>query len=185
MLTEDEIIDGCLKNDRKMQKALYERFSRRMYSICLRYAKEKSEADDILQDAFLKVYAKIHQFSREHSFEGWMKRIMVNTALSHYKQNLKYYYQQDIEEIKESESPSFQFNDEEFTKEELMKVVQELSDGYRMVFNMYAIEGYKHKEIAEIMGVDIATSKSQFHRARMVIQKKLFEISKEKIENVG
>ncbi|MBK8806411.1 MAG: sigma-70 family RNA polymerase sigma factor [Bacteroidales bacterium] len=184
MITENEIIEGCLKNDRKMQKVLYERFSSRMYSICLRYAKDKAEADDILQEGFLKIFTKIHQFSREHSFEGWMKRIFVNTSITNYRQNTKYYEQLDVEEIRESDITSFHVDDAEFTKEELLNVVKELSEGYKMVFNLFAIEGYKHREIAEILGIDIATSKSQFHRARKIIQTKLMELSKEKIQNV-
>jgi len=180
MLEEKELIDGCIKNDRSKQKVLYEQYAPKLYVICLRYAKDRAEADDILQDGFLKIYTKMHQFSREHSFEGWMKRIMVNTAITHYNQNLKHYYQKEIEEINETEIDSFDAGDSEFTKEELLNVIQTLAEGYRVVFNLYAIEGYKHKEIAEMLGIDVATSKSQFHRARKIIQDKLFKLSREK-----
>jgi len=181
MISDDEIINGCIKNDRKMQKELYQKYSPRMYAICLRYAKSKEEAQDVLQEGFLKIYSKINQFSREHSFEGWLKRIFVNTAITHYKLNLKHYYQDDIDNVRETESIHFNVYDSEFSSEELMEVVDSLSEGYKMVFNLFAIEGFKHKEIADMLGIDEATSKSQFHRARKLIQKKLFYLSEERI----
>lgn len=181
MMDLDYIIDGCLKRDRKTQKELYNRYAPLFYSICLRYAKDRAEADDMLQEGFLKIFTKIEQFSRENSFEGWMKRIIVNTSITHYKQNLKHYYQDDITEIKETESAHFDNYDADFTKEELLGVIQSLSEGYKMVFNLYVIEGFKHKEIAEMLGIDVATSKSQFHRAKKLIQKKLAELSKVKL----
>jgi len=183
MFSEKEIINGCIKNDRKMQKELYKMFAPRMYSICLRYAKSREEAQDILQEGFMKIYTKINQFSGEHSFEGWMKRIFANTSITHYNSNLKYYYQDDITEIKESETLHFNASDSDYSEEELLEVIESLSDGYRMVFNLFAIEGFKHKEIAEMLGIDEATSKSQFFRARKIIQKKLLELSGEKIMN--
>lgn len=183
MIQDNDIIDGCLKNDRKMQKALYEKYSPTLYAICLRYAKSQEEAQDVLQEGFIKVFKYIGQFSREHSFEGWLKRIFINTSITHYKQNLKHYYQQDIDEIKETKTESGNYTDVEYTKEELLNVISSISDGYRIVFNMYAIEGYKHKEIAETLGIDVATSKSQYHRAKKVIQQKLEELAKEKMPN--
>ena len=166
-----------------MQKELYKIYAPRMFSICLRYAKSREEGQDILQEGFIKVYTKINQFSGEHSFEGWMKRVFANTAITHYNTNLKHYYQDDITEIRESETLQFNVDDHEYSHEELLGVIESLSDGYRMVFNLFAIEGFKHKEIAEMLGIDEATSKSQFHRARKLIQKKLVELSGEKIMN--
>ena len=183
MFSEKEIINGCIKNDRKMQKELYRIYAPRMYSICLRYAKSREEAKDILQECFIKVFAKIDQFSGEHSFEGWMKRVFANTAITHYNTNLKYYYHDDITEINETETMHFNAAETEYSQEELLGVIESLSDGYRMVFNLFAIEGFKHKEIAEMLGIDETTSKSQFFRARKLIQKKLLELSGEKIIN--
>ncbi|OQA98829.1 MAG: ECF RNA polymerase sigma factor SigE [Bacteroidetes bacterium ADurb.Bin217] len=180
MFTEKEIIDGCIKNDRKMQKALYEKYASKLYALCLRYAKDRAEADDMLQEGFIKIFTKIEQFSQEHSFEGWIKRIVINTAITHYNQNLKHYYQEDIDEINESEIKKEEIYEAEYSKEELLSVIHSLADGYRMVFNLYVIEGYKHKEISEILGIDIATSKSQLHRAKKIIQERLEEITKEK-----
>jgi RNA polymerase sigma-70 factor (ECF subfamily) len=180
MMDEQHIIDGCLKNDRKAQKALYEKYASRFLGMCMRYAKDRQEAEDILQDGFLKIFGRISQFSGLGSFEGWMKRIIVNTAITNYRQNLKHYYQQDIDDLRELDTEG-ESMDSEYTMEELLKVVQGLPAGYRVVFNMFAIEGFQHKEIAEMIGVDVTTSKSQYSRARKLIQKKLLELRKERI----
>ncbi|MFO7868906.1 MAG: RNA polymerase sigma factor [Bacteroidales bacterium] len=156
-----------------MQKILYDRYAAKFYAICLRYVHDKAEADDILQDGFLKIFNNISQFSQTHSFQGWMRRIIVNTAITHYKKNQKYYYQKEIDDIKETDIEDFNVLDCEFTHEELLETIQSIAEGYRLIFNLYAIEGYKHKEIAEMLEIDEATSKSQFHRARKIIQKKL------------
>jgi len=180
MFTENEILDGCIKNNRAMQKILYDKYASKFYALCLRYVHDKAEADDILQEGFLKIFTNIHQFSREHSIEAWMRRIIVNTALTHYKKNVKHYYQKEIDEVKEIDLESFDVEEAEFTQEELLKIIQNIAEGYRVVFNLYAIEGYKHKEIADMLGIDEATSKSQFHRARKIIQERLIEVLKEK-----
>lgn len=184
MFTDDEIIEGCLRNDRKMQKALYDKYASRMFAVCLRYAKDKDEASDILQDGFLKVFTKIDQFSREHSFEGWMRRVMTNTAITHYYQNKKFNEQENIEEINETEIKDFDCKETEFSNEELMNVIQTLPDSYRLVFNMFAIEGYKHKEISDVLNIEVSTVKTQYHRAKKMIQMKLQELSKEKNADV-
>ncbi|MBR5433599.1 MAG: RNA polymerase sigma factor [Bacteroidales bacterium] len=184
MFTEDEIIEGCLRNDRKMQKALYDKYASRMFAVCLRYAKNRDDAADILQDGFLKVFIKIDQFSREHSFEGWIRRVMTNTAITHYYQNKKYNEQKNIEEINETDVKDFEFSEAEFSNEELMNVIQTLPDTYRIVFNMFAIEGYKHKEISEMLDIEVSTVKTQYHRAKKMIQVKLEELAKEKNSNV-
>lgn len=180
MFTENEILDGCIKNNRAMQKVLYDKYASKFYALCLRYVHDKAEADDILQEGFLKIFTNIHQFSREHSVEAWMRRIIVNTALTHYKKNVKHYYQKEIDEVKEIDIESYNVEEAEFTQEELLKIIQNIAEGYRVVFNLYAIEGYKHKEIADMLGIDEATSKSQFHRARKIIQERLIEVLKEK-----
>jgi len=177
MLTLNEVIKGCQRHDRRAQKALYDKYASLMLGICVRYAKDKQEAEDVMQDGFIKIFSSIDQFSEQGSFEGWMKRIMVNTAISNYRKNLKHYYQVDIDEpnikaISDNWEPS------EYSHEELMGVIKSLPEGYKMVFNLYAIEGYKHKEIADMLGIDETTSKSQYSRAKKQIQSKLFELSK-------
>lgn len=184
MFTDDEIIEGCFRNDRKMQKALYDKYASRMFAVCLRYAKDKDDAADILQDGFLKVFTKIDQFSREHSFEGWMRRVMTNTAITHYYQNKKFNEQEKIDEINETDIKDFDFNETEFSNEELMGVIQTLPDNYRIVFNMFAIEGYKHKEISDMLNIEVSTIKTQYHRAKKMIQAKLEELAQEKNSNV-
>lgn len=181
MLDEANIVARCKRNDKKAQKVLYDCYAPTLLAIAMRYVSDKAEAEDILQEGFLKIFTKIKQFSGSGSFEGWMKRIMVNTAIGNYRKNLKHYHHHDITDIRETDIEEYTIYDAEFTGEELFNVIRSLPEGYRMVFNLYAIEGYKHKEIAEMLTIDITTSKSQFSRARKLIQKKLFELSKEKI----
>jgi RNA polymerase sigma-70 factor (ECF subfamily) len=179
MQSEQQIIEGCLKNSRKAQKLLYDKYASKFLGMCMRYAKDRLEAEDILQEGFLKIFGRIAQFSGLGSFEGWMKRIVVNTAITNYRQNLKHYYKQHIDEVNETDIDA-PFSDSEYSLEELLKVIQALPPGYRMVFNMFAIEGFQHKEIAEMMGIDVTTSKSQYSRARKLLREKLAELKKEK-----
>ncbi len=177
----DSIILRCKKNDSKAQKELYDYYAPILYGICLRYVSEKSVAADILQESFLKILTKIDDFSGIGSFEGWMKRIVVNTAITEYHKNKKHNYNIEIDEIKENKIEGNHYSNEEFTQDELMNVIKTLPPGYRIIFNMYAIEGFKHKEISKEMNIDVSTSKSQYSRAKKLIQKKLAELSKIKI----
>ena len=136
----------------------------------------KAEAEDILQDSFLKIYFKIKEFSGTGSFIGWLRKVVVNTAITHYHANLKYRYHIDIEEYVSVETGVSGFEEDFFTSDELFKVLNELPGGYRMIFNLYAVEGYKHKEIAELLGIDTNTSKSQYSRAKAVIRDKLAQV---------
>ena len=177
----NKIIRLCLKNDRAAQKQLYEIYSPVLFGICIRYVTESSDAEDILQEGFYKILTKISEFSGRGSFEGWMKRIMINTAITHYHKNKKHDYHYDISEIQEIKIEGNSYDTNNFTKDELIGVINKLPAGYKMVFNLYAIEGYKHKEIAEKLNVDINTSKSQYSRARKLLQKKLKDLSKIKL----
>jgi len=172
------------KNDRNAQKILYDVYSPVMYGLCLRYVSEKSEASDILQEGFLKILTKITDYTGKGSFEGWMKRVIINTAITSYHKNKKFNFNLDINEINENKiEGNSNYDSQDFTIEELENVIKTLPTGYKIVFNMFAIEGYKHKEIAEELGIDENTSKSQFLRARKVIQHKLEELSKIKIHD--
>ncbi len=176
-MSEEELIDKCVANDRKAQKALYDMYSPIMLGICIRYVYERSEAEDILQEGFLKVFTNIKEFAHRGSFEGWMKRIFVNTAITHYHKNIKHnknHYQ--VENFNVKDDNSFVYGESEFTRDELLKVIQSLPKGYRLVFNLYAIDGYKHREIAEMLKIDVNTSKSQYSRAKNLIRKKLAAI---------
>ena len=173
MQIENKLIDGCLKNDRKAQRKLYNMYAPVLLGLCCRYTRTRAEAEDVLQEAFIKIYKNLKQFAGKGSFEGWLKRIVVNTAITHFRQNQKMGYQDDIDEVKDSRLMGDPFQEAEFTHDELMGVIQSLPQGYQIVFNLYAIEGYKHREISEMLGIDISTSKSQFSRARKLVQQKL------------
>ena len=174
------LIDGCIKNDRISQKTIYNLFSSKLFSICLRYAKDKSEAEDILQDGFISILGHMNQYNKDKSFDGWLRKIMVNTAIDNYHRNLKYYNQEDIAEIHEIDINNIDIKESDFTFDELSLVLKTLPTGFKTVFNMYAIDGYKHKEIANILGISESTSKSQYHRSKLLLQSKLHELSKEK-----
>lgn len=153
-----------------------------MFGLCLQYASNYDDACDILQDGFIKVFQKLEQFSGRGSFEGWIRRIMINTALERYRSQLYLYPLTEQVSIREEAKSEEIF--EKMSADDLLKLVQELPPRYRMVFNLYAIEGYPHKEIAEMMGITVGTSKSNLSRARDILQKKLKE-SYDSSENIS
>jgi RNA polymerase sigma-70 factor (ECF subfamily) len=173
MMSDRQIIDGCARHDRRSQQELYDRYSRFLLGVCMRYCIDKSEAEDVLQESFLKIYFNIKDYSGTGSFTGWLRKVAVNTAITHYHKNLKHRYHVDIDEYVSAETGTTSFEEDFFTSDELYRVLNELPAGYRMVFNLYAVEGYKHKEIAEILRIDTNTSKSQYSRAKAVIRGKL------------
>lgn len=172
-MSDQQIIEGCAKHERKAQQLLYDKYSRFLLGVCLRYATDRSEAEDILQESFLKIFFNIKDFSGTGSFIGWLRKVAVNTAITHYHKNLKFRYHIEIEEFVSVETGTLSFEEDFFTSDELFRVLNELPPGYRMVFNLYAVEGYKHKEIAEMLGIDTNTSKSQYSRAKAAIREKL------------
>ena len=152
---------------------MYRLFSAKMYGVCLRYAKDTGDAEDILQEGFLRVFTKINQFEFKGSFEGWMRRIMVNTALEKFRKQDRLY---PVEEMKIYESTEFvEETISSITAGDLMRIIQELPPRYRMVFNLFAIEGYSHLEISEMMNISEGTSKSNLSRARVILQKSVEE----------
>jgi RNA polymerase sigma factor (sigma-70 family) len=185
MMTDNQIIEGCTRHDRKAQKVLYDKYSRFLLGICLRYVADKAEAEDILQESLLKVFLNIKDYSGTGSFTGWLRKIVVNTAITHYHKNLKFRYHLEIEEYVSIETGATSFEEDFFTADELYKVLNELPKGYRLIFNLYAVEGYKHKEIAEMLGIDVNTSKSQYSRAKSVLRKKLDDLGKLKSNYSG
>ena len=172
-MDEKILIEKCKKKEKRAQKYLFDKYSQILLGICIRYSNNISEAEDVLQEGFIKIFTNIERYEGKGSFEGWLKKIVVNTAITYYYKNLKHKYHQDVTDIQETSIVNNKYATAEFTKEELLNVIHSLSDGYRTVFNLYAIEGYKHKEIAEILDIDISTSKSQYFRARLRIQKEL------------
>jgi RNA polymerase sigma factor (sigma-70 family) len=167
-ISENDLIVGCLDGNRRMQEELYRRFSPRMYAVCLRYAGNAEEAEDILQEGFIKVFKKLDSFRREGSFEGWIRRIFVNTAIEHFRR--KRYLMPVTEKEENTIEGKYLSVLDDLAARDIMALVQELSPGYRTVFNMYVVEGYTHKEIADMLGISEGTSKSQLSRAKVILQ---------------
>lgn len=167
-----EIIKACIKGDRVAQKTLYQMFADKMYSVCLRYASNGDEAKDILQDGFIKVFLHLNQFNYKGSFEGWVRRIIVNTALEKFRDK-SYLFAVSMDQNYESGDLEYDHILSDLSANDLLKLVQDLSPQYRMVFNLYAIEGYTHKEISEIMNIKEGTSKSNLSRAREILKEKV------------
>jgi RNA polymerase sigma factor (sigma-70 family) len=170
MLTEQELIDGCRNANRVAQKTLYERYCRKMMVVCLRYSKTTAEAEDILQEGFVKVFNAIKDFRQESKLETWITRIMVNTALNVQRKKLYLYPMVDVEEL---ELPESEVSISGIHFMQLLEMIQSLPQGCQIVFNLFAIEGYSHREIAEQLGISEGTSKSQFARAKNLLQQKL------------
>ncbi len=167
-LSENRLIENCISGDRKSQKELYNKFSAKMFAICLRYAKSQMDAEDILQEGFIKLFNNLHRFRGEGSFDGWVRRIFVNTAIEHIRRkNLNTSVGEGLENsIRDKHTTAL---DNLFEKD-LIRSANTLSDGYRTVFNLYAVEGYSHKEIAQQLGITESTSKSQFSRAKALLR---------------
>jgi len=171
MISDKALVDGCSKGNRIVQKALYDRFSGKLMAVCVRYARSVPEAEDILQEGFIKAFANIKNFRYESKLETWLTRIMINTALNYQRKKLYLFPMIDVEDapLKEDENISLSG----FHLNELLKFVQTLPDGCRVVFNMFAIEGYSHKEISEMLSISEGTSKSQYSRARQLLKQRI------------
>ena len=169
------LIKECVKGNAKAQRFLFDKFAPKMLTVCIRYAKNKSDAEDVLQDAFIKVFNKISEFKNEGSLEGWIRRIMVNTSLDQIRKNSKFSNDTNLEAVSyKLENNDFTF--ENLVSEDLLKLINSMPNGYRIVFNMFAIEGYSHQEIASTLGVTENTSKSQYLRARSFLKNELEKI---------
>lgn len=166
----DEIIRGCQSGRRSDQQLLYEQFADKMYAVCLRYTRDRSEAEDVLHEGFIKAFSGIGGFSWKGAFEGWLRKVMVNAALERYR---KQHWLYPVEEVPEREDDHWEGTDMEVRTADLMKMIQELPPRYRMAFNLVAIEGYGHKEAAGLLGISEGTSKSNLARARVILQKKV------------
>jgi len=167
-ITESDLIRGSINGDRRMQELLYKTFSAKMYGVCLRYAGNAEDAQDILQEGFIKVFRNLDRFRAEGSFEGWIRRIFVNTAIEHYRRAVNMYPVSESQEnnIEDKDWSAF----DKLAVKDLMKLIQDLSPGYRAVFNLYVVEGYTHKDIAAMMGISEGTSKSQLARAKAILK---------------
>ena len=157
-----------------MQEALYRQTAPKMLVVCMRYAKDKMEAEDVLQMGYIKIFQKINEYRGDGAFEGWIRRVMVNTAIESYRKNLRTMNVVPIEDAYDQPSTGFDFS--RLGMQDLLKVIQKLADGYRVVFNMYIIEGYSHKEIAETLGISEGASKSQLSRARAILKEEIIKM---------
>ena len=168
----NQLIAGCKKRDERSQKALYDLLHPQMLGVCLRYARDREEAQDILQEGFIRVFQKIDSFTATGSFIGWVKKVMVNTALEHYRRN-----RSKAEEVPLKHESLMVVAGEDVLEDlkarDILSLVQQLPTGYRMVFNLFAIEGYSHEEISKQLNISVNTSYSQYHRARALLQKML------------
>ncbi len=168
---EHELVTACRQGERLAQRALYERYAGKMFAVCLRYVRQRADAEDMLADGFMKVFTHIKNFKEAGSLEGWVRRIMVNECLSYLRKERMIYMENSHDEfiqISENYDHSVQMH-----ADELIELIQNLPTGYRTIFNLYAIEGYTHKEIAEMLNINENTSKSQLSRARALLQKQL------------
>lgn len=169
------LVMECAKGNSRAQRALFDKFAPKMLAVILRYVRNNDEAEDVLQDGFVKIFQKIGEFKMEGSLEGWIRRIMVNTALDVLRKNKKLLGDVQLEDV----SYKVSFDDhgfDEINVAQLLKMIDNLPEGYRIVFNMFAIEGYSHKEIADTLGVTENTSKSQYSRARAFLRNQLEKI---------
>lgn len=162
-----------------MQEALYKKYASKMMGVCMRYAYSNFEAEDIFQDAFVKVFQKLDSFRGEGSFEGWMRFIFVNTAINYYNKNKKHNQTEDVEQHYEIQEQSADVLSK-ISMDEILEMVQRLSDGYRLVFNLHVIEGYSHKEIGEMLNITEGTSKSQLSKAKLLLRNMITEKTKSK-----
>ncbi|MFM6984780.1 MAG: RNA polymerase sigma factor [Chitinophagaceae bacterium] len=175
-MTEENLIKGCLAEDRECQRELYKRFSGKMMAVCLRYASSRMEAEDMLQEGFIKVFDNIVKFKMEGSLEGWVRRIMVNNAINKIRSNkIKF------EEIGNISDDFLQHDKniiDKMSEQDILKLISQMPQGYKYVFNMYAIEGLSHKEIADNLGIEEASSRSQYAKAKKYLQQQIIKLEK-------
>jgi RNA polymerase sigma-70 factor (ECF subfamily) len=177
-MDDETLVKECAKGNPKAQRALFDKFAPKMLSVCYRYIGKSDEAEDVLQDAFVKIFQKVVEFKMEGSLEGWIRRIVVNTALDAIRKNKKTLGDVSVDDV----SYKVSYTDDNFDDmdvKHLLKIINNLPDGYRVVFNMFAIEGYSHKEIADTLGVTENTSKSQYSRARAYLRNELEKVERD------
>ena len=166
----ERLIKNCIKQDAQAQSQLYKQYASKLFTLCLKYSRNYAEAEDNLHDAFITVFSKINQYNNKGSFEGWLKRIAINTSLQRYRENVGVY---DITDEGNIEDVSVDINDKDFSIDFLLGLIQELPDRYRLVFNLYVLDGYTHVEISELINISIGTSKSNLARARLILKDKI------------
>ncbi len=174
-MTEKELIDNCRKNNPIAQRALYDKYARKMMAVCLRYVRDYDTAQDLMQEGFIKVFTAIDSYTGNGSFEGWIRRIFINTALEYLRRNDILRETVDIDDSEPMQEIDYS-TVEQMSADELMELVAELPTGFRTVFNLFVVEGYNHKEIGEMLGITESTSRSQLTRAKKWLQKRISEL---------
>lgn len=177
-INEADLIKGCLNGDSKMQEELYKRFAPKMYAVCLRYSNNAENAQDLLQEGFIKIFRNLNRFRGDGSFEGWIRRIFVNTSIEYFRKKTNLFSITEREDLVVEDSSLNALD--RLAEKDIILLVQELSPGYRTVFNLYAIEGYSHKEIGTMLNINEGTSKSQLARAKSILKKKVEQFLDEK-----
>jgi len=166
----EQLIKNCINKDAQAQSQLYKQFASKLFSLCLKYSKNYAEAEDNLHDAFITIFNKIEQYNNKGSFEGWLKRIAINTSLQRYREDVGVYDIMNEDNIKDV---SVDLNENDVSINYLLQIIQELPDRYRLVFNLYVLDGYSHVEISELINISVGTSKSNLARARMILKDKI------------
>ncbi len=172
------LIQGCIDNDTKSQEQLYQLFSGKLFSVCLKYSRNYAEAQDNLQDGFILIFRKINQYKFAGSFDGWAKRVMINNVLQQYRNTS---FLELVNDVVDESSIEIDIEDDSINLDYLLKIIQELPDRYRLVFNLYVMDGYQHKEIAEMLGITIGTSKSNLARAKIILKGKIDKLHENKV----
>lgn len=175
-MTEKTLIKDCLAFNRDAQKRLYDLYSEKMLGVCRRYTKSYEDAEDVMISGFFKVFTKMHQYSNNGSFEGWIRRIMVNESLMFLRKKVRFADEVDLNNLPLAEKVTIE---DELSAQDILKLLEQLPTGYRTIFNLYVIEGYKHREIAEQLGISINTSKSQLIQAKKRLKKLVIESNDE------
>ncbi|MEM1357810.1 MAG: sigma-70 family RNA polymerase sigma factor [Bacteroidota bacterium] len=170
-MKEKELIEGALRGDERASRMLFDRYAPMLMGVCQRYCRTQAEAEDVLQDAFIRLFDKLPKYGFQGSFAGWARRLTVNVALKTYQRKRFSMEQSGLENLPESGGAPTAYSD--LGEQELLAMVQALPEGYRLVFNLYAIEGYSHKEIGEMLGIQEASSRSQLLKARKVLQRQI------------
>lgn len=182
MHTQEELIQGCIDRDPDLMEQLYKKYAPKMWIVCLRYARNRMMAEDIMQEGFIRTYSQISQFSGKGSLEGWLRRIFITTAVNFYKKHYRFdKHEDELDKVYYLEDRSYEQIAGKMQTDQLLEMLETLSPGYKVVFNLYAVEGYSHKEIAEMLGCSEGNSKSQLARARAHLQQLLMKITE--IEN--
>lgn len=181
--TIEELIKRCRSGERKAQELLYKQLASKMMGVCMRYATDRMEAEDMLQNGFIRVFQKLNDYRGEGSFEGWVRRIMVHSSIEYYRKHHKMMQIVDMDEVNEPSVNPLAVA--KLDAKDLMALIQQLAPGYRIVFNLYAIEGYSHREIGEIVGITEGASKSQLSRARTILKEQIAKLEGKRYEHAG